>query len=125
MNVTLWIFVGVLAAGFANSGLFKLVLSKEALGRSAFGKWSGEFGAGLLNFIGAVEVAGALGLVLPGLTGVAPVLVPLAAVGLALLMLGAAVVHLRRREYGPTAAAVVYLAALAFVAWGRFVVVPL
>src|SRR5690606_10346247 len=92
VNVTLWIFAGVLAAGFAYSGLFKLVLSKEALGGSAIGSWSGEFSAGLLNFIGAMEVAGALGLVLPGLTGVAPVLVPLAAVGLALLMLGATVV---------------------------------
>ena len=48
--------------------------------------------------IGALEVLGAVGLVLPAVTGIAPILSPLAAVGLALVMAAAAVVHVRRKE---------------------------
>ena len=71
--------------------------------------------------IGALEVAGALGLVLPAVTGIAPVLVPLAAVGLVLVMVGAVVVHLRRGDGLAGAAPAIVLGLLAvFVAWGRF-----
>ncbi len=51
-----------------------------------------------VELIGAIEVVGAIGLILPWLTGIAPVLTPLAAVGLALVMAGAVVVHVRRKE---------------------------
>lgn len=53
-----------------------------------------------MQTIGAVEVLGAIGLVLPPLVGVAPVLVPVAAIGLAVVMLGAVTVHMRHREAG-------------------------
>jgi hypothetical protein len=63
---------------------------------------------------------GAIGLVLPALTGIAPILTPLAASGLAVVNVGAMVVHLRRREY-PLALMTMMLAAMSvFVAWGRF-----
>ncbi|WP_344404738.1 DoxX family protein [Dactylosporangium fulvum] len=62
----------------------------------------------------------AIGLVLPAVLGIAPVLVPLAAVGLVLLMIGAIVTHLRRHEAKPILANVAYLALAVFVAWGRF-----
>ncbi len=73
-----------------------------------------------MKAIGAVEVLAAAGLVLPAVLGIAPVLVPLAAVGLVLLMAGAAVVRLRRREYGLVAVDALYILLAAFVAWGRF-----
>ncbi|WP_078653597.1 DoxX family protein [Streptomyces novaecaesareae] len=76
--------------------------------------------AGGVKAIGAVEVLAAAGLVLPAVLGIAPVLVPLAAVGLVLLMAGAAVVRLRRREYGLVAVDALYILLAAFVAWGRF-----
>ncbi|WDG18187.1 DoxX family protein [Microbacterium sp. Clip185] len=47
---------------------------------------------------GVVEVLGAVGLILPPLTGIAPILAPIAAIGLVLVQLGAVVFHLRRGE---------------------------
>ena len=61
-----------------------------------------------------------MGLVLPAALGIAPVLAPLAAIGLALLMAGAVFTRLRRHEPKPMVADLVYLALAAFVAWGRF-----
>ena len=60
--------------------------------------WVRDFGAGLVQILGAVEILGAVGLVLPGLLDVASVLVPVAAIGLALIMIGAAIVEYRRHE---------------------------
>ena len=66
------------------------------------------------------EILGAIGLILPAVVHVAPILVPLAAVGLILVMIGAAVVHARRHELPNVAICVVLLLLAAFVAWGRF-----
>ena len=63
---------------------------------------------------------GAIGLILPAVLDVAPVLVPVAAVGLALVMVGAATTHLRRKETPMVVLNVVLLALALFVAWGRF-----
>jgi len=62
---------------------------------------------------------GAIGLVLPALTGILPWLTPLAALGLVLLMIGAAFTHLRRKEYGNIAINAVLLVLAAFVVYGR------
>ena len=61
-----------------------------------------------------------MGLILPAATGIAPVLVPLAAAGLVLIMLGAVITRLRRHEPKPMVADLAYLALAGFVAWGRF-----
>ncbi|MEU4394017.1 DoxX family protein [Kribbella sp. NPDC023855] len=99
MNVFLWIVAGVLAAFFLAAGLTKLSQSKAKLGENPQMAWSKDFSAGTIKLIGAAEVLGALGLILPGIFDIAPVLVPLAAVGLALIMLGAIVTHGRRKEF--------------------------
>ena len=75
---------------------------------------------GVLMLIGRLELFGALGLVLPAVFDVPTVLVPLAAVGLALIMLGAIVVHARRKEPQMVVANVVLLVLAVVVAWGRF-----
>jgi hypothetical protein len=72
-----------------------------------------------MKAIGAVEVAGAVGLILPAVTKIATVLVPLAATGLAITMVLATVVHLRRGETR-IVVNLVLLALAVFVAWGRF-----
>ncbi|KPI07706.1 hypothetical protein OV450_3516 [Actinobacteria bacterium OV450] len=72
-----------------------------------------------MKAIGTPEVLVAAGLVLPAVLDVAPVLAPLAAVGLSLLMLCAAVIRLRRRETKLDLVELVYAALAAFVAWGR------
>ncbi len=118
MNIALWIIAGLLAAAFLASGAMKVIRTKEKLAASGFGVVE-DLSAGTVNAIGALEVLAAVGLILPAALDIAPVLVPLAAVGLVLMMVGAVITHLRRHE----AAVVVdlaYLAMAAFVAWGRF-----
>jgi hypothetical protein len=81
--------------------------------------WVEDFSPGSLKTIGALEVLAAVGLILPAALDVAPVLVPMAAIGLVLLMGGAARMRLRRREFKAMAGDLVYLALAAFVVWGR------
>ncbi|MGW0246256.1 DoxX family protein [Nocardia goodfellowii] len=119
MNVVLWIIAGVLAAAFLGAGLMKIAQPKRKLVESGMG-WAGDFSDGAVKAIGVVEVLGALGLILPAVLGAAPVLVPLAATGLALVMAGAAVIHGRRKEPQMIAANIVLLILAAFLAWGRF-----
>ncbi|MFJ9776753.1 DoxX family protein [Kitasatospora sp. NPDC101157] len=120
MNIALWIVTALLAAAYLLGGAFKVLVPREriaAAGRS--GRWVEDFGAGGVKAIGAVEVLAAVALVLPAVLGIARVLVPLAALGLVLLMAGAAVVRIRRREYGLVAVDALYIVLAAFVLWGR------
>jgi hypothetical protein len=119
MNLALWIVAGVLAASFAGSGLMKLVVPKDKLVSSGQG-WAQDVTPTNIRLIGLVELLGAAGLILPAVTHIAPVLVPLAAIGLALVMVGAAVVHARRNEPVNIGVNAVLLALAVFVAWGRF-----
>ena len=122
MGTALWIVQGLLAVAFLGSGLMKLIKSQEDA--KAQMAWIDDFPAGFFKFIGASEVAGALGMVLPGLTGIAPILTPVAAVGLVIVMLGAAVTHIRYSEAPMAMPAFVLGLLAAFVAYGRFVAVP-
>ncbi|GAB2979513.1 DoxX family protein [Saccharothrix stipae] len=117
MNVFLWILQAVLATAFGLAGLAKALQPKEKLRTTM--PWVDDFTPTRVRLIGVVEVLGALGLVLPAVTGVAPVLTPPAAIGLAVTMLGAVVVHARRRESPAIAVNVVLLVLAAVVAWGR------
>jgi uncharacterized membrane protein YphA (DoxX/SURF4 family) len=119
MNLALWIAASVLAATFAGTGFMKLLVPKEKLVNAGQG-WAEDVSAANVRLIGVVEVLGAVGLILPAVVHIAPILVPLAAVGLVLVMVGAAVVHARRNEAPNIAVNVVLLALAVFVAWGRF-----
>jgi uncharacterized membrane protein YphA (DoxX/SURF4 family) len=99
MNVFLWIVAGLLAAAFLASGLGKLAQSKAKLTANPNMGWAGDFSEPMIKLIGAAEVLGALGLILPGAFDIAPILVPLAACGLAIVMVGAIITHGRRKEY--------------------------
>ncbi|MFC4114953.1 DoxX family protein [Nonomuraea zeae] len=118
MNVLLWILQVVLAAVFAGLGTLKCIRAKEKL--EPMLPWTADFSAGTVRFIGLAELLAALGLVLPAATGVAPVLTPLAGTGLALIMVLAAVTHLRRKEPAAIVVNAVLFAAAAAVAWGRY-----
>jgi uncharacterized membrane protein len=91
MNVALWIVQGILALLFLFAGGTKLVLSKETL-ESMSPPNAIQLPFALVRFLGVVEVLGALGLILPGLTRIRRSLTPLAAVGLLIIMIGAVVV---------------------------------
>lgn len=82
--------------------------------------WVDDISTPTLRFIGVVEFLAALGLVLPALTGIAPILTPLAATGIAVIMVLAIGVHARRKEPSGIVANVVLLVLAAVVAWGRF-----
>ena len=120
MNVALWIVSGLLAAVYLAAGGIKVVRPREELAASGNLDWMKDSSDGAVKAIGAVEILGALGLVLPWLTGIATVLTPLAAVGLVIVQIGAMRVHLVRKETKPLPANVILLLLAAFVAVGRF-----
>lgn len=119
MNITLWIVASVLGTAFLAGGAMKLAQPKEKLAASGW-DWVEDFDGGTVKVIGALEILAGVGLILPAALDVAPVLVPLAATGLAVLMALAALTHARRKEPQGITVAVVLLAVAVFVAWGRF-----
>ena len=119
MNIALWIIASLLAVAFLASGAMKLAQPRQKLAASGMG-WAEDFTAGTVKGIGALEVLAAVGLILPAALGIAPVLVPLAAVGLVLLMAGAFITHVRRREAQGIVVTLALLALAALVVWGRF-----
>jgi hypothetical protein len=119
MNIALWIVAGLLAVGSFAGGGMKVILPKDKLAASGWG-WVEDFSAGTVRAIGTVEVLAAAGLILPAVLDIAPVLVPVAAVGLALLLVGATVTHLRRHEAKLMVVPLSLLALSVFVALGRF-----
>ncbi|WIM85808.1 DoxX family protein [Candidatus Mycobacterium wuenschmannii] len=119
MNLALWICQGVLALAFAGAGLMKLSFDGKTLAEKGMG-FASEVSPAFLKSLGAAEVAGAIGVVVPGLVHIAPVLVPVAAACLALVMVGAIVVHVQRKEWSGLVAPAVLLAVAVFVAVQRF-----
>lgn len=120
MNLALWIITGLLAVVFLGSGAAKVVVSKAKLATTPGGGWVDDFSGGTVRTIGALEVLAAVGLILPAALDLVPVVVPLAATGLVLVMVGAVITRVRRHEAVPMVADLVYLAMAGFVAWGRF-----
>ena len=122
MDTGVWILQVLLALGFVGAGLNHVMRRDRASGRMV---WMLAVPKPLMTTIGILELAGAAGLVLPPVTGGALWLTPLAAALLALLMVFAAVFHLRRDGEGMNAGMNLVLAALvAFVAYGRLVLAP-
>lgn len=119
MNIVLWIVAGLLSAAFLAAGAMKLTKTKEEFVASGMA-WAQDYSPTMLKVIGTLEVLGALGLIIPPLVGILPVLAPLAALGLGLVMIGAIVVHARRGESSKLVSNVVLLLLALVVAWGRF-----
>lgn len=122
MNAALWAVQILLALFFLMAGGLKLARPKERLITNM--EWARDFSQGQIRVIGALEVMGAVGVILPTLTGIFGWLTPLAAVGLTLTMAGAILTHLRLEEYRNIVVPTALLVLAAFVAYGRFVVVP-
>jgi uncharacterized membrane protein YphA (DoxX/SURF4 family) len=119
MNIVLWIIAAVLAVAFLAAGAMKLAQPKPKLLDSGMG-WVEDFSTGAVKAIGALEVLAAVGLILPAVLDIAPVLVPVTAACVALLFVGAVTMRARRGESVTVAPDLVYLAMAVFVAWGRF-----
>jgi uncharacterized membrane protein YphA (DoxX/SURF4 family) len=117
MGTVVWIISGLLALAFSMAGLMKLTKSKAGL--VAMGDkmaWAEDFGDGTVKLIGLAELLGGIGIVVPALTGIAPILSPIAAVGLVWTMAGAALTHVRRSEMPAIVPNVVLGGLAAFVA---------
>ena len=119
MNTFLWILQGMLAAVFMMTGFMKVVQKKDAMAdKMGFVE---DFSQMQITGIGILELMGAMGIILPWATGILPWLTPIAAVGLALTMIGAFLTHLRRKELVPMGIMNIVLFSMAvFVAYGRF-----
>ena len=122
MNIVLWIIQALLVIVFFMAGIMKLTQPREKMAERM--PWVSDFSAGQIRLIGVLEILGALGLAFLGLTGILPGLTALVALGLVLLMLGAIITHLRRKEYANIIMNVVLMLAAAFVAFAWFSVVP-
>ena len=116
-----WVLSIVLAAVFLITGVNRVFRYEKS--RELF-PWVKDVPRALVQFIGIAEILGALGLILPALTGIYSWLTPVAAVALALLMLMAAVFHALRREKAEAALNVLLLLMLAFVAYSRWPLMP-
>jgi uncharacterized membrane protein YphA (DoxX/SURF4 family) len=123
MNVILWILQGLLALVFLISGTMKIMRSKEQLAAQMGGLK--DLSQPVIRLIGFVEILGAVGLILPSVTGILPWLTPLAAAGLALTMMGAALTNYRRKELPMVGLNTVLLVLALLVVVGRFWIVPL
>lgn len=119
MNTALWIAQGSLAAIFTLTGMTKLTQRRERLAAGPM-SWAADVTDAQFKAIGLVEVLAAVGLILPGLLGIAPVLTPLAAVGLAMTMVGAIATHARLGETVRLPPPVILLVVTLFVAIERF-----
>ena len=123
MNIALWILQILLALAFGMAGIMKVSQPIDKL-ETRMG-WVKSVGTRGVRLIGSLEILGAIGLILPAVTGILPWLTPLAATGLALTMVGAMITHGRRGEYSQIGVNVVLLLLTLFVAYGRFAIIPI
>ncbi len=121
MNILLWILQILLAALFLFAGIVKLVMPIEQLTAGMKVPIPGS----LLIFIGVLEVLGGLGLVLPSLLKIKPILTPVAAIGLAIIMIGAVVVTLMGGDVLPALSPFIVGVLCMFVAYGRLKLRPI
>ncbi|TLS52762.1 DoxX family protein [Paenibacillus antri] len=120
MNLALWIATGLLAIVALASGINKTFLPKEKLAKYPGGEWVEDVSVGFLKTLGILEILAAVGLILPAVIDIAPVLVPVTAVCWVLVMIGAIITHLRHGDNKSVVANLIYLALAVFIAWGRF-----
>lgn len=118
MNIALWIVQVLLALVFLMAGTLKATQPIEKLAQRM--TWVKAVPSWAVRLIGILEILGAIGLILPIITGILPWLTSLAAVGLGLVMVGAIILHTRQREFPQVGSTVVILILALFVVYGRF-----
>ncbi|ODR25532.1 DoxX family protein [Mycolicibacterium porcinum] len=121
MNIALWTVQTLLALVYIVAGGLKVIRSREQLVASGRLDWMKDHSDAAVRSLGVVEILGALGMILPEVTGIARVLTPIAAVGLVVVQIGALRVHLTRDERQPLPINMFLLVLAGFVAVGRVV----
>lgn len=118
MTVVLWILQILLALIFVSAGGMKIATPATKLAEKM--TWVKSAPNGSVKVLGVLEVAAAVGLILPPIVNIAVILTPLAAVGCACIMAGAVIVHARGKETPMVAMTTVIFLVSVFVAVGRF-----
>ena len=119
VNVAFWIVSAGIGLVFAASGATKLVVPKNRLAVRG-SNWVDDFSSGTVVFVGLTEIVGGLAILAPAVLEISPLLAAtVGSVGLIVVMLGAAVVHARRREAGMIIMNLALLAVTAFAIWHR------
>lgn len=114
MTIAVWIVSGVLALLYLFAGVQKSFLPEDRIMKNF--PYTETTGLRVTRVVGVLEILGAIGLILPALTGILPILSALAAIGLALIQVGAIIVHVRRNEFASLPMNVVLLLLAAFIA---------
>jgi len=118
MNILLWIIQGITALLFGMAGSMKFSQSREKLLKTL--PWVNDYSMTMVRFVGASELFAAIGLILPSALGIVPILTPVAACGLMLIMILAAVYHLGKKEYKGIMFNGLLFVLSAIIAYGRF-----
>lgn len=122
MNLLLWILQVILGIYFFVTGIVHFIVPP---GLPTPMDWMYELSPGLHYFSGSAEILAGLGLILPGITRIQTRLTPLAALGLVLVMIGAAIWHVMRGEFANIVMNLILMGLAAFVAYGRWKLSPL
>jgi uncharacterized membrane protein YphA (DoxX/SURF4 family) len=123
LRVSLWIAQALFAAAYVAAGLTKLSTPIAQLSTQM--PWTGDVPEVFVRFIGTVDFAAGLGVLLPALTRSAPTLIPFAALGSAVLQVCAMVFHVSRGEPAAISFNLVLLGLSLFVLWGRATKAPI
>jgi putative oxidoreductase len=123
LNISLWTAQIVLAAMFLLSGLTKSAQPIEQL--SATMPWTADVPLALVRLIGISQLLAAIGLILPSLLRIQPQLTSLAALGLVITMLLAAILHIAKDEFSAIGINIILGAVAGFIAWGRYKKAPI
>lgn len=123
LDITFWVLQVLLACFFVMVGYSHALMPFEQVARQA--AWMQDVPRWLSRFIGYAELSGGLGLIIPAATRIAPWLTPLAALGLATIMILAMPFHVLKGEAGVVWMHAVIAAPAVFVAWGRWRKVPI
>ena len=123
MNIALWVVQGLLALLFLMSAGMKTFTPLATMRKKM--TWANGIPAAFVRFLGVAEVLGAIGLIVPAVTGIQSWLTVAAAIGLGVVMVGASVFHTSRREYQRMGIPLVLLLLMVFVVLGRGVLAPL
>lgn len=122
LHIGLWVAQVLLGLAFIMAGQMKLFTGMDELAKTI--PWAPEVG-GLTRFIGLSELLGGLGLILPAATRIKPILTPVAALGLLLVMVLAMGFHVMRGEFSALPINLVLGGIAAFIAWGRLKKAPI
>lgn len=122
LHIGLWVLQVFLGLAMIMAGFMKLTAPLEELLSKGM-TFVQEYQPSTVRFIGVSELLGGIGLILPAALRIKPILTPIAAFGIALIMLLATIYHINHQE--PIIASAVLFLLATFIAWGRFKLAPI